>query len=299
MLASTRVLLEHVLDYAGTFPPAGLPLADAIGTYARARTSREGWILGRLIVPAGGLSDFERLAPETPPTLLPGEGHRSWPLSAILGTPFTEQLDEVLAFNERANTPARIVSVEFPPIHASEIRRLAPRLSETLEMFFETPIDADLESRIAAIAAVGASAKVRTGGVTAGVFPTPDALARFLGCSAEAGIAFKATAGLHHVVRGCYPLTYEPASPTETMHGFLNLSIAAALARATADRSIVAATLAEFSSDAFRFSPEGVVWKDRFISLEDLAATRRQFFRSFGSCAIREPIDELARIGLL
>ena len=39
----------------------------------------------------------------------------------------------------------------------------------------------------------------------------------------------KATAGLHHALRGDYRLTYEPDSARRTMHGFVNLVLAAAL----------------------------------------------------------------------
>lgn len=308
MVASTRVLLEGTLDYAGTFPPASLPLADAVANYARARTSNESWILGRLVVPAASLRDLEKgmadlkvgTTEATAAAVVPT--FRSavlFSISAILGAQPEAQLDEVLAFNKRMNRRAQVISVEFPPIGSSDIRNFDERLPETVEAFFEAPIGADLESRIAAIATIGASAKVRTGGVTAGAFPSVHGIVRFLSCCANAGTAFKATAGLHHVVRGGYPLTYEPNSPTETMHGFLNLAMAAALVRTGATAAMVVDALGETSADAFRFAPSSVTWKDRTITLDDLAATRRQFFRSFGSCSIREPVEELARAGLL
>ena len=41
------------------------------------------------------------------------------------------------------------------------------------------------------------------------------------------GVTFKATAGLHHAMRGSYPLTYERASESGTMFGFLNVFLAA------------------------------------------------------------------------
>jgi hypothetical protein len=286
-----RVLLEGILDYAGTFPPASLPLADAVANYASARTGNESWILGRLVVPAASLPDLEKVAAE--------KGVRPLFISVTLGAQPEKQLDEVLAFNQRMNTRAQVVSVEFPTLGSSDIPNLDGRLPDTLDAFFETPIDADLESRIAAIATIGASAKIRTGGVTPGAVPTPHGIVRFLNCCANAKTAFKATAGLHHLIRGCYPLTYEANSPTETMHGFLNLAIAAALTRTKADAAAVVEALVEPSADAFQFAADAVGWRNRTINLKDLAATRRHFFRSFGSCSIREPIDELARMRLL
>jgi hypothetical protein len=261
-----------------------------------------------MVVPAASLRDLERGTADpkvgtteaTAAAVVPT--FRSvvlFSISAILGAQPDEQLDEVLAFNERMSPGAQVVSVEFPPIGSSDIRNLEDRLPETVESFFEAPIDADLESRIAAIATIGASAKVRTGGVTAGAFPSPHGIVRFLSCCANAGTAFKATAGLHHLVRGGYPLTYDANSPAETMHGFLNLAMAAALVRTGADASMVVDALGETSTDVFQFAPSSVTWRDRTISLDDLAVTRRQFFRSFGSCSIREPVEELARAGLI
>jgi hypothetical protein len=211
MPASIKLLLDGIIDYAGTFPPASLPLQEALSSYTAARRSAENWLLGRLVLPAGSLDEFDRLvraadlagiAPLTVTVILGGD-------TSTQG----QQLDAVMAFNERLGGTAVVESVEFPPLSPSNIRQTKPRLPGALEPFFEVPVDAELERRLGAIAVVGGSAKVRTGGVTPGAFPGPEDLARFIvGCD-DAGIAFKATAGLHHAVRGNYRLTYEAGSP--------------------------------------------------------------------------------------
>ena len=295
MLASTHVLLEAILDYAGTFPPARLPLADAFSNYARDRHSAGRWLLGRLVLPAASLPEFERLALSLPPV----RPKASWDLSVILGADPAGQLDKVLSFNQQTTTGARVASVEFSPLRLAEIRELKGRIPDTIETFFETPFDGDVERRLDAIAAIGGMAKVRTGGVTAGGFPNTESLVRFLGGCADAGIAFKATAGLHHAVRGCYALSDEPGSEAATMHGFLNVCVAAALVRTGAGASEIADALLESSADAFQFGAGSVGWRDRTMTNDDLAATRRHFCRSFGSCAFREPVDALAKLRLL
>ena len=83
---------------------------------------------------------------------------------------------------------------------------------------------------IAAMAGTGAHAKIRTGGVTPEAFPQATSVARFIHACAMADVGFKATAGLHHPVRGEFNLTYEPACPRGVMYGFLNVFMAAALA---------------------------------------------------------------------
>src|SRR5437879_4292884 len=58
MNASLRALLTGILDYAGLFPPAKLPLDQAIRNYTRYRTEAEAWMLGRFICPAAQLAEL-------------------------------------------------------------------------------------------------------------------------------------------------------------------------------------------------------------------------------------------------
>src|SRR5438105_6737048 len=58
MFASVRALLTGIVDYAGLFPPAELPLNEAIRNYARYRTAPESWMLGRFICPAARLTEL-------------------------------------------------------------------------------------------------------------------------------------------------------------------------------------------------------------------------------------------------
>lgn len=57
-----RALLERSIDYAGTFPPAGLPCAGAVARFADYRTRPEAWLLRWLVVGAADL-------PHVPPAL--------------------------------------------------------------------------------------------------------------------------------------------------------------------------------------------------------------------------------------
>jgi len=279
-LATLRALLAHIVDYAGTFPPASLPLTEALASYAREQDSSEAWLLGRLVVSAGSLDELER----TLPNRLAGE----YPLSVVLGTDAPAQLGRVRAFNERRAGRARVASVEFSPTSPANISSLMRDVDHTLDAFFETPLDSDLETRLDAIAAAGAAAKVRTGGITPAAIPSSALLAGFLHGCAQRGLSFKATAGLHHAIRSCYPLTYERESSTAVMHGFLNVAAAAALAKTGAGLPAIGDALAETSAKALVAAAR----------LQDPGGTR-QFFRSFGSFSFREPADELARLDLL
>jgi hypothetical protein len=45
-----RALLARLWDYAGVFPPAELPLDDALAEWRRIRASEDAWLVNRLVV---------------------------------------------------------------------------------------------------------------------------------------------------------------------------------------------------------------------------------------------------------
>ncbi|HKR64678.1 MAG TPA: hypothetical protein VJZ00_13180 [Thermoanaerobaculia bacterium] len=139
----------------------------------------------------------------------------------------------------------------------------------------------------------GLRAKIRTGGLTVDAFPAVENVAEFLRACAAKGVAFKATAGLHHPLRCVKPLTYEPNAPTGKMHGFLNVFLAAALLD-HAD-----AILGEEDPKAFQFDDDAASWRGHRASTDALRAMRRDFAISFGSCSFEEPIGDLKELGWL
>ena len=46
-----RALLAHIIDYAGLYPPAALPLPEVVQRYDCYRELPESWMLGRLVLP--------------------------------------------------------------------------------------------------------------------------------------------------------------------------------------------------------------------------------------------------------
>ena len=142
-------------------------------------------------------------------------------------------------------------------------------------------------------------AKVRTGGTVATAIPAATDVVRFMRACNDARVAFKATAGLHHALCGRHPLTYDADSDRADMFGFLNVSVAAALIHSGASSAEAVEALRESSPRAFTFTAAGLEWRGRTISVTALADTRRHFFRSFGSCAFDEPIEELEQLGLI
>jgi hypothetical protein len=57
-----RALLTGLFDHAAMFPPASLPLDEALAEDDRARASQHAWLLGRFVVPDGVVVDDRDLA---------------------------------------------------------------------------------------------------------------------------------------------------------------------------------------------------------------------------------------------
>jgi hypothetical protein len=57
-----RALLTGLFDHAAMFPPASLPLDEALAEDDRARASKHAWLLGRFVVPDGVVVDDRDVA---------------------------------------------------------------------------------------------------------------------------------------------------------------------------------------------------------------------------------------------
>ncbi|MBO9610123.1 MAG: hypothetical protein J7639_29460 [Paenibacillaceae bacterium] len=55
MFASMKAFMGQIIDYAGLFPPAALPLESAIRHYAAYRSGPDGWMLGNFVLAAAQL----------------------------------------------------------------------------------------------------------------------------------------------------------------------------------------------------------------------------------------------------
>jgi hypothetical protein len=174
-----------------------------------------------------------------------------------------------------------------------------------LDLFLEVPLDDDLDATapplLRAMAAfnrmrddVSVGLKMRTGGLDPEAIPSSERVATAILACRDAGVHFKATAGLHHPVRH-----YDESLGT-MMHGFFNLFGGAALAVV---HDLDAATLVEVLEDDdpehFRLTGYDVAWTDLSAPADAVARTRETLAISFGSCSFDEPRDDLRALGLL
>ena len=289
--ASARALLASVVDYAGLFPPAALPIEAAVGEYRRRRRSPAAWMLGRFVVPAVQLAELGAAL---------GDGDDlPWGTSALLGSDLPADLARVQAFNSGQCGRALFVdTVELKATTPEAAKAALAAVPPSLVAYVELPVGSPSDL-LALLHARGARAKVRTGGVVAAAIPSAAELAGFLAASAAALCPFKATAGLHHAVRGEHALTYEAQAPRALMHGFLNVFAAAVIARTGSGAGELEAVLEERDPRAFRLDDDGLGWRDRRVPTPQVARCRASFALSFGSCSFAEPVDELRGLGVL
>jgi hypothetical protein len=302
VLPVVDALSAGVVDYAGLFPPADLDMATAVRNYAFYRLDTHHRLLGRFVVPVARLDEFMT---EAEPVVPRRHTDAPWRLSALVGPDVAADAQRVAAFNTvgaRGGWAVGRVVIDAIEVKAgteAEVADVVAAMPPSVERFVEIPLAPYPGALLAAVERGGAQAKIRTGGVTPETIPSSADLARFLRGARGARVAFKATAGLHHAVRGTYPLTYEPDAPRAPMHGFLNLFLAAAIAGDRAEDAAVTATLEEEDPTAFHFGADGVRWHDQHVSADRLHEVRGRFARSFGSCSFREPVDDLRTLHLL
>jgi hypothetical protein len=279
----------RLIDYAGLYPPAGLALDVVVRNYGAYRAGSHDWMLGRLILPADRLVEANALATASGAT--PAS---RWPVSVLVGGPDAIEASRQHAFRarDREDSVLAVESIEASAGTEADIEAIARAWPADLERFVELPPDADPDL-MRALAAAGCLAKIRTGGVTPDRFPTTGVVARFMAAALAAGIAMKATAGLHHAIRGTRPMTYAPDSATTVMHGFANLVFAAALlATGKIDAELADALLDDDRPEVFRFGGRAGSWLNAVLTYGELAEGRRRLLRSVGSCSFDEPVNE-------
>jgi hypothetical protein len=291
-------LLEGLVDYAGLFPPAALPMRDAVARYATYRAGVRRAMLGRFVVPVARLEELaiEHAALASPPGVSRGSPAGPWRLAVLAGAVDAVTID---AFNTAHAARLVIDTVEAKADDEATIGALASALGSRYTLYVEVPVRQDPSALVAAIARHGLRAKIRTGGVTPEAFPTTSEVLRFLVACVAAGVPFKATAGLHHPLRGEFALTYAADSPRGTMHGFLNVFLAALLLRGGVPAAEVASLLEEREGSAITVDGDGIGWRGHRIGHAAIRAARSEFAGSFGSCSFEEPVQDLTTLRLL
>lgn len=303
-LDSLQTLLTRSIDYAGLFPPASLELEPALKNHRDYLRTPESWMLSTFVLPlpkfaeaAWFISEFNERNPLRISALGP---------KTINRIDFVEELrNGVKGIRELAGEGRNVVLIDqlempLPKDCDPETLKIARETIEALPLrvFLESPADT-AERIIALLAEENARTnaqpfgfKLRTGGVTADVFPTSPQIASVLVASCKSDVPVKFTAGLHHPVR----MFREEVKGK--MHGFLNVLGAGVLAREHGwNEEQTAAMLDDEDASSFAFEAGEFRWRDWQISPARIEQHRR-LTTSFGSCSFDDPRDDLRALNL-
>ncbi len=319
-----RALMEGLIDYAGLFPPAKLPLDESIANYAAYRSGEDSWMLGRFIIPAARLGELEAYKPRFSAKLpldvsaLGRGGGTADEFLENLRRDVADIAGFLRSFDRRGS--AGVFEVRLPGEvlrrgEAASVTRLLLAMDALLESQFpgeirpyvegEGPADWQdhLEPTIRGVGEARRSVsggrvappgfKLRCGGVEAPAFPSVEHVARAITCCRDAGVPLKCTAGLHHPVRH-----FNDGVGTHT-HGFVNVFGGAVLAHARrlAWKEVAAIVECERAGD-FEFGG-ALQWRGESAGADEIRRIRRHAAISFGSCSFDEPRGDLASLGLL
>jgi len=303
------------------FPPARLSLREALHQYAEHKATPESWMLSRFLLPAGQAAQF----PTTGGTYGTNE---ALPVS-IIGTRgesvelmlecLRQDLQAVFqsdAFIQNRISP-QLFEMYFPVTGLdddeivsalSEIRHIQQEThAAALGLFLEVNWRGALSGDVAKLAdAIRRSnearesewppfgLKIRCGGITPEEVPDITSLAAALDDWSRQGVSLKATAGLHH------PFRHFRTEFNGWMHGFVNLFVAAMMARVhQLNLEQLAEILSATDPESFLFKNDTIQFGDWILSSEAIRHERASGLLSYGSCSFDEPRDDLHSHGLL
>jgi hypothetical protein len=276
-LTPPDLLFGQLFDDAALFPPRNASISDAVSGHLSWMRSPHAPLVGPFVCSDAQWDQVRRQLPEGAQLRLALTVPRGVATLQALLVELAKQFAVTVKFVE---VPAP--ALQALPEAIAVLRDIVPATTTT---FVELPVADVGDKTCELLAANDLNLKLRTGGVVAEAFPPDSDLASAIVHAVHHGLPFKLTAGLHGAVRRRDPITgFEH-------HGFLNVMAATATAAAGGDVSAVAAALGVRSKEA-------VVGSIRQLDESTCLAVRRQF-RSFGTCSIDEPIDELKELGLL
>ena len=314
MTSSLASLLHGSLDFAGLFPPAALPVPEALRIFRQEQAANTAGMLARFVCPMIRIEELAAAGADASAPLrisaLPRGGKNAGEFLANLEA----DLSTITRLHSQYQAAVTIDTIEVrPPAEALEpatLRKLLAAIGallhrkagEVRQVFVELAPGPALPSQLALLAEQSAEAtatgkasfgyKLRTGGSDAASIPSAALTASALAESAAQGIAMKCTGGLHR------PLRTAPGTNGAPMHGFVNLLIAATLASSSAtEPRLIETVLEEADPSVFSFNGRTLGWRDRKLTTTEIAAARQRTLISFGSCYVEQPRLELQKLG--
>jgi hypothetical protein len=308
---SLKIFLDGIIDYAGIFPPAKLPLKDAYENFLMYQKDDRGILVSNFICSLDQLDELGKLIKASSDEfILPlsivcqyNENYNS-DLN-IIGDFLNENQGKVSINNLEIKVPGEFYNNEknFSGLLSNISDKKNEVINDKTFLFYEGNINGDYENNFKFLIGVieihnekykDSGFKLRTGGVEAALFPTSEQVVYAMRKCLDRGVSFKATAGLHH------PFRHYNDSVKTKMHGFINLFGAGIITyrHNITDKEMIE-MLEEEDHDKFNFTDDDFIYRGWEISNDEIALARKEFMISFGSCSVDEPVDDLKKLGLI
>ncbi len=324
---SLKQLITHLIDYAGLFPPASLPLKEAYEQFTGYINESDEWILSKFICPAKQLSSLAEL--------INSDENNYKPFSiSVLGRSGTnseefikgtaEDVNLIVQFLQQTKNkfltdafevrlPEDLVLGDNPDAMYEVMNSTAAIIKENVpfyvKVFFEIPLKNDWKSSVNNFASAlkkhneffgqdenfpRSGFKLRTGGVEASAFPSPEQIAYVINASYENQLPLKFTAGLHH------PFRHYNETVKTKMHGFLNVFGAGVLLYGNdlLEQDLID-ILSDEDAENFKFDDNNLRWKEFKSPVKVIENARKNFVISYGSCSFDEPREDLINLKLM
>lgn len=262
-------------DDAATFPPGLAPLDKAIIDHVTRWVNQLSGAVGPAVLKLEDLSAACGIAAGL------DRGGRSVEVSVVVPA---GQLGAALGAAREVGPELRVVAIELKTdaedeaLWSAQIREAAAE--QGLPVYVELTADQVSGGAMELLKGTSLCLKYRTGGIQAQLFPSPQQLGGVITEAVAARIPFKLTAGLHEAIR------FTDSFTGFTHHGFLNIALATAAARAHEPAEQVVDLLTQTD-------PAPLVGLAKSSD-----RSWRESFKSFGTCSVGEPAESLERLGL-
>lgn len=313
-MQSLNIFMQGLLDYAGLFPPANLPLQVSLKNFSEYYDHQQTNWLGKYILPVNKVDEtisilnehplFSKLKNKANFSLIISNSETINDYSKIL----EKDITLIKKLTNQFEQTITLDSIEFAPpkevFTTNNTKLIIDTLNILLEKFSyldkinqfycEVRVLENLHEYIQTISNFNQkisnkiAIKLRTGGVTPAQIPPSIDIAKAIRVCAEQKIPIKATAGLH------VPVPNDNPHVGARLHGFLN--IFSCLLLCYDDLMSIENMeniISNYSYRDFKFTDSGLHVGNRYISNQKMTELRKSFIKSFGTCSFIEPIDHL------
>ncbi|MGA2669486.1 MAG: hypothetical protein ABSF32_11330 [Ignavibacteria bacterium] len=314
---SFKFFADHLIDYAGLFPPASLDLSTAFGNYLSYLKKPNSWMLSRFIIPARRLPELSSIIKEE------RIDFDQIVTFSVLGSGGVDEMgffnglkndiDYIESFEQKLGNKVEIevYDVRLPADLQGDpdvksirqfidhhYRMFESGLDHPVKVFYEVNPDINLQKIIKAVWYHNkfervTGYKLRTGRADVSAIPSAEMIADAIDVCRQYEVPMKFTAGLQQPIRH-----YDESLKTK-LHGFINVFSAGIFAYChNISGDLILEMIDDEDPDDFTFKENSFAWKNLYILPDEVKRARNKFMISFSSFSLDMLLEDLSSIKL-